>query len=81
MKKILTLALTAAAVSGAFAQCFPSKPITLVVPFAAGGPTDLVARQLAESMRKPLQRPSISCAPRIARLRTRPSIPGTRQGP
>jgi len=54
MKKILTLALTAAAVSGAFAQGFPSKPITLVVPFAAGGPTDLVTRQLAESMRKPL---------------------------
>jgi tripartite-type tricarboxylate transporter receptor subunit TctC len=54
MKKILTLALTATAVSGAFAQGFPSKPITLVVPFAAGGPTDLVARQLAESMRKPL---------------------------
>ena len=54
MKKILTLALTAAAVSGAFAQAFPSKPITLVVPFAAGGPTDLVARQLAEAMRKPL---------------------------
>ena len=54
MKKILTLALTAVAVSGAFAQGFPSKPITLVVPFAAGGPTDLVARQLAEAMRKPL---------------------------
>jgi tripartite-type tricarboxylate transporter receptor subunit TctC len=54
MKKILTLALTAAAVSGAFAQGFPSKPITIVVPFAAGGPTDLVARQLAEAMRKPL---------------------------
>lgn len=54
MKKILTLAVTAAAVSGAFAQAFPSKPITLVVPFAAGGPTDLVARQLAEAMRKPL---------------------------
>ncbi len=54
MKKILTLALTAAAVSGAFAQAFPSKTITLVVPFAAGGPTDLVARQLAEALRKPL---------------------------
>ncbi len=59
MKKILTLALTAAAVSGAFAQAFPSKPITLVVPFAAGGPTDLVARQLAEAMRKPLGGASI----------------------
>ncbi|WP_310568020.1 tripartite tricarboxylate transporter substrate-binding protein [Hydrogenophaga sp.] len=54
MKKIFTLALTVAAVSGAFAQAFPSKPITLVVPFAAGGPTDLVARQLAEAMRKPM---------------------------
>ena len=30
------------------------KPITIVVPFAAGGPTDRVARDLAESMRKPL---------------------------
>ncbi|MGE0098117.1 MAG: tripartite tricarboxylate transporter substrate-binding protein [Hydrogenophaga sp.] len=55
MKKILALAaLTAAVSSGAFAQAFPNKPITFVVPFAAGGPTDLVARQLAEAMRKPL---------------------------
>jgi tripartite-type tricarboxylate transporter receptor subunit TctC len=55
MKKILVLAaLTAAVSSGAFAQAFPSKPITFVVPFAAGGPTDLVARRLAEAMRKPL---------------------------
>ena len=55
MKKILALAaLSVAASSGAFAQAFPSKPITFVVPFAAGGPTDLVARRLAEAMRKPL---------------------------
>ena len=52
MKKLLTLALTAAVSVGAFAQAYPSKPITFVVPFAAGGPTDLVARQLAETMRK-----------------------------
>ena len=39
----------------ATAQTFPgSKPINLVVPFAAGGPTDKVARDLAEAMRKAL---------------------------
>ncbi len=54
MKKILALALTAAMSAGALAQDFPSRPITLVVPFAAGGPTDLVARHLAEALRKPL---------------------------
>ncbi|TNF58636.1 MAG: tripartite tricarboxylate transporter substrate binding protein BugD [Burkholderiales bacterium] len=54
MKKLIALAVTAAVAGGAFAQAFPSKPITIVVPFAAGGPTDTVARQLAEAMRKPL---------------------------
>lgn len=33
---------------------YPTKPITMVVPFAAGGPTDRVARDLAEAMRKTL---------------------------
>ena len=54
IKNMLALALTATVSAGAFAQGFPSKPITIVVPFAAGGPTDTVARQLAEAMRKPL---------------------------
>ncbi len=53
MKKIFAFALTAAVASSAFAQAFPSKPITLVLPFAAGGPTDLVARQRADALRKP----------------------------
>ncbi|AMO24951.1 tripartite tricarboxylate transporter substrate-binding protein [Ramlibacter solisilvae] len=41
--------------AGAFAQSdWPARPITLVVPFAAGGPTDVVARTLGASMTKSL---------------------------
>ncbi|MGH8829658.1 MAG: tripartite tricarboxylate transporter substrate-binding protein [Polaromonas sp.] len=52
MKRLLVLVAAATALF-ANAQTFPgSKPITFVVPFAAGGPTDRVARDLAEAMRK-----------------------------
>lgn len=55
MKRLLLAATAALAMSGVAAQDFPgSKPVTFVVPFAAGGPTDKVARDLAEAMRKPL---------------------------
>ncbi|NIC41645.1 tripartite tricarboxylate transporter substrate-binding protein [Aquabacterium sp. A08] len=54
MQKLTTFVLAATAAFAVSAQDFPSKPITVVVPFAAGGPTDTVARQLAESMRKHL---------------------------
>jgi tripartite-type tricarboxylate transporter receptor subunit TctC len=46
--------LCAAVASSVAAQAYPTKPVTIVVPFTAGGPTDLVARGLAQGMAKPL---------------------------
>ena len=58
-RKTWLLACVAAATLGltspAFSQvAFPDKPIALVVPFAAGGPTDVVARMIAIPMGKAL---------------------------
>ncbi len=47
----LALALTP---SWAFAQDYPSRPVTIVVPFSAGGPTDTVTRLVAEAMSRDL---------------------------
>jgi tripartite-type tricarboxylate transporter receptor subunit TctC len=53
MKRTLIAVAAAVAASAALAQ-YPEKPITIVVPFAAGGPTDKAARDFAEAMRKPM---------------------------
>ena len=45
---------TLAGIAGANAQSYPSRPITMVVPYSAGGPTDTIARIMAERMRVPL---------------------------
>ena len=54
MKRLLVVAAAALTFS-AHADTYPTaKPISIVVPFTAGGPTDRVARDLAEALRKPL---------------------------
>ena len=54
MKRLLVVAAAALSLV-AHADTYPTaKPVTIVVPFTAGGPTDRVARDLAEAMRKPL---------------------------
>jgi tripartite-type tricarboxylate transporter receptor subunit TctC len=49
----LVIAGLACLSSAAWAE-FPDKPVVLIVPFAAGGPSDKIARDLAEALRKPL---------------------------
>jgi len=53
VRKLLVLAALAAA-TGAQAQNYPTRPVTMLVPYAAGGPTDTVARVVAQSMSRPL---------------------------
>src|ERR1043165_3396895 len=60
MKKlIVAAALALAAFSPAHAQPFPSRPITLIVPFPPGGSTDTAARIMAERMRPILGQPIV----------------------
>jgi tripartite-type tricarboxylate transporter receptor subunit TctC len=62
-RKFLHLTAGAAALPGlsriARAQAYPSRPITIIVPFAVGGATDVIARLLAQRMRQSLGQPVI----------------------
>jgi tripartite-type tricarboxylate transporter receptor subunit TctC len=62
-RKFLHLAACAAALPAlsrrASAQAYPTRPITIIVPNPPGGPTDVLARILAEHMRGPLGQPLI----------------------
>src|SRR5438552_13631785 len=58
-KRMIPLAVVAAAfgvnaMSPASAQVYPSRPITMIVPANAGGPTDTIGRILAQRMQVPL---------------------------
>ncbi len=58
-KIVLTAAMSLLATGAFAADPWPAKPVTLVVPFAAGGPTDTVARTVAQLMSKSLGQPIV----------------------
>jgi tripartite-type tricarboxylate transporter receptor subunit TctC len=58
-KVAIAACLSAAALLPAVAQDYPSEPVTLIVPFAAGGPTDVASRIVAEAMSTTLGQPVV----------------------
>ena len=54
MKKLFACAFTLLVCGTAFAQPYPTKPIKFVIGFAAGGPTDVIARVIAQDMTQTL---------------------------
>jgi len=59
MKKLFAAAVLAAFAGVALAQSFPTRPVTLIVPFPPGGSTDTAARIIGEAMRVPLGQPVV----------------------
>jgi tripartite-type tricarboxylate transporter receptor subunit TctC len=53
------LAALTAAISPAWADSYPSRPVTVIVPFAAGGPTDVLTRIITDKMKAPLGQPIV----------------------
>jgi tripartite-type tricarboxylate transporter receptor subunit TctC len=59
MNGIRFFAVAMVCCNAAFGQSFPTRPVTIVVPFSAGGPTDTIARIMAERMAKSLGQPVV----------------------
>lgn len=59
LKKLVTGVVASAALVATSALAYPEREIKLVVPFTAGGPTDVVARTMADAMRKTLNVPVV----------------------
>jgi len=55
----LLLSCLLSCAGGVFAQDYPSKPVRIVVPFPAGGTTDIIARTLAQKMQEEWKQPVI----------------------
>jgi tripartite-type tricarboxylate transporter receptor subunit TctC len=54
MRLVAAIVLASAMIEAALAQAYPTRPITMIVPFPAGGPTDTIGRVVAEGMRASL---------------------------
>jgi tripartite-type tricarboxylate transporter receptor subunit TctC len=50
LARVFAIALSLTAAGGALAQTYPTKPMTMIIPFAAGGPTDVLGRVMAQRM-------------------------------
>ena len=56
---LIAILMGPALAGAAFAQAYPARPITMIVPFPAGGATDTLARYLGENMRGLLGQPIV----------------------
>ena len=61
MRKLwaFTIVVLAFGVSTSSAQDYPSRPVTMIVPYPAGGPTDTLARIMADRINAPLGQPLV----------------------